>query len=68
MTRADALTALDKFVEHALPRFGDYQDAMLVDEPFLYHSLLAQYLNIGLLSPLEICAGSSAPTMTAMRR
>ncbi|WP_170464924.1 cryptochrome/photolyase family protein [Ruegeria arenilitoris] len=55
VTRQGALAALDHFVDAALPRFGDYQDAMLSDEPFLYHSVLAQYLNAGLLSPLEIC-------------
>ncbi|MGR3711752.1 MAG: cryptochrome/photolyase family protein [Shimia sp.] len=55
VTREDALLALEHFVQTALPLFGDYQDAMLTDEPFLYHSVLAQYLNAGLLDPLEIC-------------
>lgn len=55
VTRKDALLALDHFVETALPNFGDYQDAMVKGEPFLYHSVLAQYLNCGLLGPLEIC-------------
>ena len=55
VTREDALKALDHFVEHALPAFGDYQDAMLTGEPFLWHSILSGYLNIGLLRPLEIC-------------
>ncbi|NOD94677.1 cryptochrome/photolyase family protein [Ruegeria sp. HKCCD4884] len=55
VTRDKALQALEHFVETALPHFGDYQDAMLTDEPFLYHSVLAQYLNAGLLLPLEIC-------------
>ena len=55
VTRKDALRALDHFIETALPEFGDYQDAMLTEEPILYHSLLAQYLNCGLLEPLEIC-------------
>ncbi len=55
VTREDALLALEHFVQTALPQFGDYQDAMLTDEPFLYHSVLAQYLNAGLLDPLEIC-------------
>ncbi|NKW92026.1 cryptochrome/photolyase family protein [Rhodobacteraceae bacterium R_SAG9] len=55
VTREDALLALEHFVQSALPQFGDYQDAMLTDEPFLYHSVLAQYLNAGLLDPLEIC-------------
>ncbi len=55
VTREDALQALDHFATTTLPLFGDYQDAMLKDEPYLYHSILAQYLNIGLLTPLEIC-------------
>jgi deoxyribodipyrimidine photolyase-related protein len=55
VTRADALDALDKFVRHALPQFGDFQDAMVTDQPLLWHSLLSPYLNIGLLNPLEIC-------------
>lgn len=55
VTREDALVALDAFVEKALPRFGDYQDAMLKDEDFLYHAVLSPYINIGLLTPLEVC-------------
>jgi deoxyribodipyrimidine photolyase-related protein len=55
VTRKDALKALDNFIAHALPKFGDFQDAMLRDQPFLYHSILSPYLNIGLLDPLEIC-------------
>ena len=55
VTRDGAKEALGYFVKNVLPRFGDYQDAMLTDEPFLYHSLLSMYLNAGLLSPLEIC-------------
>ena len=60
VTRVDALRALDNFIETALPRFGDYQDAMLSDEPFLYHSLLSPCLNAGLLDPLEICRAAEA--------
>jgi deoxyribodipyrimidine photolyase-related protein len=55
VTRADAEAAFDAFVKNALPQFGDYQDAMLGGEPFLYHSVIAQYLNCGLLDPLRIC-------------
>ena len=50
-----AQEALKRFVDQALPRFGDYQDAMLDGEPFLYHSVLAQYINAGLLDPLAVC-------------
>jgi deoxyribodipyrimidine photolyase-related protein len=55
VTAADAQDALTHFINVALPRFGDYQDAMLKDHKFLYHSLISFYLNIGLLDPLEVC-------------
>ncbi len=55
VTRADAEAAFTAFVKKALPLFGDYQDAMLTGEPFLYHAVVAQYLNCGLLDPLRIC-------------
>ena len=55
VTRSDAEAAFDHFVEHALPRFGDYQDAMLTDAPFLFHSVISPCLNVGLLDPLAVC-------------
>ena len=55
VSRTGALEALEQFLDQALPSFGDYQDAMLDGEPFLYHSVLAQYINTGLLDPLEVC-------------
>lgn len=55
VTRADAEAQFDEFVEAALPRFGDFQDAMLTGEPFLYHSVIALYLNAGLLDPMSLC-------------
>ena len=54
-TREQALGALKFFVKNSLPRFGDYQDAMLEGHKFLYHAVLSPYLNIGLLGPLEVC-------------
>ncbi|NNF25491.1 MAG: cryptochrome/photolyase family protein [Rhodobacteraceae bacterium] len=53
--RAGARRALTHFIKHALPRFGDYQDAMLAEDRFLYHALISPYLNIGLLDPIEVC-------------
>ena len=58
-TRAEALQALDHFIAHALPRFGDYQDAMLNGNEFLYHAILSPYLNIGLLNVTEICEAAA---------
>lgn len=55
VTRADALKQQKHFLDHALPNFGDYQDAMLTGEPFLWHSILSPYINSGLLDPLELC-------------
>jgi deoxyribodipyrimidine photolyase-related protein len=55
VTRADAEAAFDQFVEAGLARFGDYQDAMLTGERFLYHSIVSMYLNCGLLDPLTMC-------------
>jgi deoxyribodipyrimidine photolyase-related protein len=55
VTRAEGEQARDAFLAEALPRFGDYQDAMLADEPFLYHSILSPCLNVGLLDPLDLC-------------
>ncbi|NKX29037.1 cryptochrome/photolyase family protein [Rhodobacteraceae bacterium R_SAG6] len=59
-TRDQALEALAHFITHALPQFGDFQDAMMTDERWLYHSILSPYLNIGLLSPLEVCEAAEA--------
>ena len=59
-TRKDAEKALGHFIKHALPRFGDFQDAMLTNEKFLYHSVLSMYLNCGLLDPLDICRKAEA--------
>lgn len=55
VTRAEARRALAHFARELLPGFGDFQDAMLSDDRFLHHSVLSPYLNIGLLSPVDIC-------------
>ncbi len=53
--RGQARRALTHFIRNALPKFGDYQDAMLRDERFLYHAVVSMYLNAGLLHLREIC-------------
>ncbi len=55
VTSADARKALKYFIQHQLPYFGDYQDAMLSGEAFIYHSVISHYINCGLLDPLETC-------------
>jgi deoxyribodipyrimidine photolyase-related protein len=55
VTRDDALHALKRFIDVALAQFGDFQDAMVTDQPLLWHALISPYLNNGLLDPLEVC-------------
>jgi len=55
VTKGQAEKAFDYFCLNALPYFGDYQDAMQENEPFLFHSIIALYINAGLLDPLYIC-------------
>jgi deoxyribodipyrimidine photolyase-related protein len=54
VSRADALHALQDFIDHRLAAFGPYQDALWTDEPFLYHSGLSAALNLKLLNPGEV--------------
>ena len=54
VTRTDALRVLQDFLDQRLPQFGDFQDAMLQGQPWLYHAHLGFYLNCGLLEPLEV--------------
>lgn len=60
VTHTQAAESAAHFMREALPRFGDYQDAMLAGQPFLYHSVLSQYLNIGLLDALTLCRQAEA--------
>ena len=53
VTREQALEALDEFITRRLQKFGDYQDAMIQDEPWMFHSHISFYINCGLLEPLE---------------
>jgi deoxyribodipyrimidine photolyase-like uncharacterized protein len=45
---------LAHFVEHALPWFGPYQDAMSTRSTTLFHSGLSFALNVKLLHPREV--------------
>jgi len=56
VTREQALADLDDFFAQRADQFGPYQDAMLGDEPFMWHTLISTSLNLGLLHPAEVCA------------
>jgi deoxyribodipyrimidine photolyase-related protein len=60
VTREEALQALRNFLRESLPRFGDYQDAMRAGSPWLFHSVISPYLNIGLLGAREVCEAAIA--------
>ena len=60
VTRAQALVALEEFLQHRLPDFGAYEDAMSERDGLLFHSRLAPLLNIGLLEPLELVRAAEA--------
>ena len=54
VTRAQALQALQTFVDERLPLFGRYEDALWPGEPWLYHSHLSSAMNLKLLSAHEV--------------
>ena len=58
VTREQALAVLDHFVDQRLNNFGKYQDAMVLDEPWVYHSHIGFYLNAGLLLPSEVISAA----------
>ncbi|MFK7974102.1 MAG: cryptochrome/photolyase family protein [Rickettsiaceae bacterium] len=53
VTRDEARLALKDFIEKRLENFGKYQDAMIENEPWMFHSHLSFYLNCGLLTAIE---------------
>ncbi|TVS12253.1 MAG: cryptochrome/photolyase family protein [Wenzhouxiangella sp.] len=55
VTREQARRGLAHFIRSGLPWFGDFQDALPDDEDYLFHSRLSSSLNLGLLSPREVC-------------
>jgi deoxyribodipyrimidine photolyase-related protein len=54
VTRDEARAALAVFLRDRLPRFGAHEDAMLVADDWMAHSLLSVPLNLGLLDPLDV--------------
>ena len=60
LTPAQARAALDDFIGHRLPLFGDYQDAMWTGSPWLYHSRLSAALDLKLIDPMSVCRAAEA--------
>jgi deoxyribodipyrimidine photolyase-related protein len=55
VTHEDAGQHLQWFLDHGLRHFGTYQDALAEESPWLFHSLVSMYLNVGLLDALDVC-------------
>ncbi|QZT65056.1 cryptochrome/photolyase family protein [Mycolicibacterium austroafricanum] len=53
VTPAEAKRALARFIEHRLPSFGRYEDAIMGEDWAMAHSLLSVPLNLGVLHPLD---------------
>ena len=64
VTRDQALEVLDHFIAERLPLFGSYQDAMIEDEPWMYHSHIGFYMNAGLILPAEAVRAAEAAWAT----
>lgn len=54
VTHEEARQVLKDFIDHRFFGYGKYQDAMSYDQPFVFHSILASALNIGLIQPQEV--------------
>ena len=60
VTAAEAKAVLADFIANRLPLFGRFQDAMIADEPWMFHSHIGFYMNAGLLLPIDAIRAAEA--------
>ena len=53
-THSSARRWLDDFLNNRFSLFGDYEDAILSGENWLWHSVLTPVLNVGLITPKQV--------------
>jgi deoxyribodipyrimidine photolyase-related protein len=54
ITHKTANKWLTHFLQNNFEFFGKYQDSIVKDEQFLFHSVLSTSINIGLINPIDI--------------
>ena len=54
LTRKQAKKGLEVFLKERIENFGIYEDALVPDRNFLFHSTISPSLNLGLLTPMEV--------------
>lgn len=54
ITCEDAKLSFNRFLQKSLVNFGKYEDAVMKDDPFMYHSVISPMLNNGLLEPTYV--------------
>ncbi len=60
VTRKEALTAFDDFLQHRMVDFGPYEDAMSHSKGRLWHSVMSPVMNLGLIDALTMCRRAEA--------
>ena len=54
LTRQDALAHMDHFLAVKFKNFGIYEDAILQNDTFMFHSAISPGLNMGLITPHDV--------------
>jgi len=54
ISHSDAKKWLQNFIKIKFNNFGEYQDSIIKNESYLFHSILSTSINIGLLNPNDI--------------
>lgn len=60
ISRKQALSWFTHFKRNSFKHFGTYQDAVLNNKSYMFHSILSSSINIGLLNPSDIMSSISS--------
>ncbi|MGY8750886.1 MAG: cryptochrome/photolyase family protein [Fidelibacterota bacterium] len=54
VSHEEAKISFEQFLNERFMYFGDYEDAISINEPYIFHSVLTPALNIGLITPNQV--------------